>query len=160
MLDKGAGIEGVEELSEVGGGFVVGGEVGDGMATGKEKGEDGFVGGDVGSGGTGWHGDNVGIALARGNEHVLVTAGGFDGETTRQVGKEPVRAGEGAHVGGVRGGVKATRCSRRRCGGGDGAQDGSRRVRFTCGAEVLTDKVEMAERGVGREGRITEDEGG
>jgi len=34
MLDKGAGIEGVEELSEVGGGFVVGGEVGDGMALG------------------------------------------------------------------------------------------------------------------------------
>ena len=34
ILDKGAGIEGVEELSEVGGGFVVGGEVGDGMAMG------------------------------------------------------------------------------------------------------------------------------
>ena len=33
-LDKWAGIEGVGELSEVGGGFVVGGEVGDGMATG------------------------------------------------------------------------------------------------------------------------------
>ena len=41
-LDKGAGIEGVEELGEVGGGFVVGDEVGDGMASGKEEGEDGF----------------------------------------------------------------------------------------------------------------------
>ena len=171
ILDKGAGIEGVEELGEVGGGFVVGGEVCDGMAMGKEEGEDGFVGGDVGCGGTGWHGDNVGIALVRGSEYVLVTAGGFDGETARQVGKEPVRAGESAHVGGVRGGVKATRCirsggrvghtggsssggvkatrcSQRRCRRGDGAKDGRRRVRFTCGAEVGTDKVKMTERGV------------
>ena len=92
----------------------------------------------------------MGIALVRGNEHVLVTAGGFDGETTRQVSKEPVRAGEGACVGGVRGGVKATRCSQRRCRRGDGAKDGSRRVRFTCGAEVGTDKVKMTERGVRR----------
>ena len=115
----------------------------------------------------------MGIALVRGNEHALVTAGGFDGETTRQVGKEPVRAGEGACVGGVRGGVKATRCirsggrvgrtggissggvkatrcSQRRCRRGDGAKDGSRRVRFTCGAEVRTDKVKMTERGVRR----------
>ena len=52
-LNVGAGHEGVEELGEVGGGFVVGSEVGDGMATGVEKGEDGFVGGDVGGGGTG-----------------------------------------------------------------------------------------------------------
>ena len=57
----------------------------------------------------------MGIALVRGNECTLVTAGGFDGETARQVSKEPVRAGEGACVGGVRGGVKATRCE-----GGDG----------------------------------------
>jgi hypothetical protein len=68
-LNVGAGIEGVEELGEVGGGFVVGGEVGDGMATSKEEREDGFVGGDVGSGGTGWHGDNVGTSFVRGDEH-------------------------------------------------------------------------------------------
>ena len=109
----------------------------------------------------------------RGNEHALVTAGGFDGETTRQVSKEPVRAGESAYVGGVRGGVKATRCirsggrvghtggissggvkatrcSQRRCRRGDGAKNGSRRIRFACGAEVFTDKVKMTERGVRR----------
>ena len=33
---------------------------------------------------------------------------------------------------------------------GDGAKDGRRRVRFTCGAEVGTDKVKMTERGVRR----------
>jgi hypothetical protein len=182
-VQVGAGIEGVGELGEVGGGFVVGGEVGNGMATSKEKRENGFVGGDVGSGGTGWHGGDVGVSLVRGSECVLVAAGGFDGETARQVGKEPVRAGEGAHVGGVRGGVKATRCvrsrggvshtggvssggfkatrcSQRRCGGGDGAKDGSRRVRFACGAGVLTDKAKMAERGARREGGITGAEGG
>ena len=172
-LNIGFGNEGVEELGEVSGGFVVGGEVGDGMATGKEEGKDRFVGGDVGGGGTGWHGDHMGVSFVRGNEYVLVTAGGFDGETTRQVSKEPVRAGERAYVGGVRGGVKATRCirsrggvgrtggvssggvkatrcSRRRCRRGDGAKDGSRRIRFTCGAEVLSDKVEMTEGGVRR----------
>jgi hypothetical protein len=172
-LNMGAGNEGVEELGEVRGGFVVGGEVGDGMASGKEEGEGRFVGGDVGGGGTGTHGDNVGVSFVRGDEDVLVTAGGIDGETTRQVSKEPVRAGESAHVGGVRGGVKATRCvrsggrvgrtggissggvkatrcSQRRCRKGDGAKDGSRRIRFTCGAEVRTDKVKMTERGMRR----------
>ena len=163
----------MEEQGEVCGGFVVGGEVGDGVASGKEESEDRFVGGDVGGGGAGTHGDDVGVSFVRGNEYVLVTAGGFDGETARQVGKEPVRAGESAHVGGVRGGVKATRCirsggrvgrtggsssggvkatrcSQRRCRRGDGAKDGRRRVRFTCGAEVGTDKVKMTERGVRR----------
>ena len=75
----------MEEQGEVCGGFVVGGEVGDGVASGKEESEDRFVGGDVGGGGAGTHGDDVGVSFARGNEHVLVTAGGFDGETTRQV---------------------------------------------------------------------------
>ena len=163
----------MEEQGEVCGGFVVGGEVGDGVAPGKEESENRFIGSDVGGGGAGTHGDNVGVSFVRGNEYVLVTAGGFDGETTRQVSKEPVRAGESAHVGGVRGGVKATRCirsggrvgrtggsssggvkatrcSQRRCRRGDGAKDGSRRVRFTCGAEVRTDKVKMTERGVRR----------
>ena len=55
------------------------------MASGKKEGEGRFVGGDVGGGGAGTHGDDVGVSFARGNEHVLVTAGGFDGETTRQV---------------------------------------------------------------------------
>jgi hypothetical protein len=70
-------------LCEVGGGFVVGGKVGDGMATGKEKNEDGLVGGDVGSGGTGWRGDNVGMSFVRGNECVLVAD---------LTGKRPVRS--------------------------------------------------------------------
>ena len=76
----------MEEQGEVCGGFVVGGEVGDGVASGKEESEDRFVGGDVGGGGAGTHGDDVGVSFVRGNEYdVLVTAGGFYGETTRQV---------------------------------------------------------------------------
>jgi hypothetical protein len=59
----------VEEVGEVGGGFVVGGKAGDGMALGKEEGEDGFLGGDACSGGTGRHGDNVGASLVRGDGH-------------------------------------------------------------------------------------------
>ena len=56
-LDIGAGNEGVEELGEVGGGFVVGGEVGDGVTTSSKEGEDGFEGGDVSGGGAGWRGE-------------------------------------------------------------------------------------------------------
>ena len=79
----------MEEQGEVCGGFVVGGEVGDGVASGKEESEDRFIGGDVqvGGGGAGTHGDDVGVSFVRGNEYVLVTAGGFNGETTRQVSK-------------------------------------------------------------------------
>ena len=64
----------MEEQGEVCGGFVVGGEVGDGVASGKEESEDRFVGGDVGGGGAGTHGDDVGVSFARGN---LVAAGWF-----------------------------------------------------------------------------------
>jgi hypothetical protein len=99
----------VKALSEVGGGFVISGEVGDRVTTSSKEGEDGFVGGDVSGGGAGRHGDNVSITLVCSNECVLVTAGRFDGESPREIGEVPVRTGNGACVGGIGGGVKATR---------------------------------------------------
>jgi hypothetical protein len=43
----------VKVLSEVGGGFVISGEVGDRVTTSSKEGEDGFAGGDVSGGGAG-----------------------------------------------------------------------------------------------------------
>jgi hypothetical protein len=51
----------------------------------------------------------VGIALLCSNEHALVAAGRFEGDSPREIGDVPVRTGKGAHVGGIGGGVKATR---------------------------------------------------
>jgi hypothetical protein len=158
----------VKVLGEVGGGFIVSGKAGDGVTTSSKESEDGFISGDVRGGGTGWHMHNVGMALVCSNECVLVTAGRFDGEPPRQVGEVPVGTRKGADVGGVSGGVKATRfnggrervssggvkatrCSRCRGGHGDGAEEGSRRIRFTGGAEVGAHETKVAEGSVGRE---------
>ena len=47
----------VKALSEVGGGFVISGEVGGRVTTSSKEGEDGFVGGDVSGGGAGRRGE-------------------------------------------------------------------------------------------------------
>jgi hypothetical protein len=120
--------------------------------------------------------DNVGVTLACSDEHALATAGRFDGESPREIGEVPVRTGKGARVGGIgggvkatrfnggrervsSGGVKATRCSRCKGGQGDGAEEGSRRFRLSGGAEVGADKIKVTEGSVGRKGGIAEDEG-
>ena len=175
-LNVRTGDDRMEVLGEVGGGLIVSGKVGDRVTTSSKESKDGFKGSDVRGGGTGWHRHNVGIALVRSNEYVLVTAGRFDGEPPRQVGEVPVGTGKGADVGciggGVKatrfnggregvssGGVKATRCSRCRGGHGDGAEEGSRRIRFAGGADVGAYEIKVAEGSVWGEWRIAKDEG-